>query len=147
MKLQDLDKTKRYDLRGKSKEQIKLIEEFCCKDNHTPRINDIGDVYDGFYVLAYNNPFDTNRWAITKDYGDELEEPIFIFDEENKQDQFLNELQQLCKKYDTTLDAYGGLGVITKIENEIIESDLNYIDENVIDFNHKAYYQKNCNNS
>lgn len=129
MKLQDLDKTKRYDLRGKSKEQIKLIEEFCCKDNHTLVIKNLEIEDDGFYVLAWNGEFKSNIWHISEDWDYELEEPIFILDDdaENKQEQFLNELQQLCKKYDAGIyDIMDNCGI------EIRLPKMNYIYLNMI---------------
>lgn len=103
MKLQDLDKTKRYDLSECTDEELLCVLNWL-------KCNDTGwEEYDTKVLVDSELEFESRSW--TCEYiTDESIKPTFIQDDKfekliilNKQYQFINELQQLCKKYDADI--------------------------------------------
>ena len=104
MKLQDLDKTKRYDLSECTDEELLCVLNWLQNDDEEWCYCETSDLHNS--QLEYCK---TGGW-----YYNFIEKgsikPTFIQSYKsgkqiilNKQDQFLNELQQLCKKYDANI--------------------------------------------
>ena len=93
MKLQDLDKTKRYDLSECTDEELLCVLNWLRENDEEWCYCEISDLHNSQLEFCK-----TGGWYYNFIEKDSIK-PTFI--QENKQDQFLNELQQLCKKYDT----------------------------------------------
>lgn len=108
MKLQDLDKTKRYDLSECTDEELMCVLNWLKENDVT--FNSVSK------LPKYSLMFDVScmYWKYTVKIRNDIK-PTFIH--ENKQEQFLKELQQLCKKYNTTItsDIHNYDNVIVRI--------------------------------
>lgn len=96
MKLKPLDKTKRYDLSELNDEELLCVLNWLKENDKGWGGTTLGNITECKNILLY---FFIETWVWEHDFTKKSIKPIFI--QENKQDQFLTELQELCKKYDS----------------------------------------------
>lgn len=107
MKLQDLDKTKRYDLSECTDEELLCVLNWLKENDndwYLVYLEDIKKDINKYHLVFFNEDVKyvmVEEWSWHSDVSKESIKPTFI--QENKQDQFLNELQELCKKYDADI--------------------------------------------
>ena len=119
MKLQDLDKTKRYDISECTDEELLCVLNWLRENDEEWCYCEISDLHNSQLEFCK-----TGGWYYNFIEKDSIK-PTFI--QENKQEQFLNELQQLCKKYDA-----GIYDIMDNCSIEIRLPQMNYIYLNMI---------------